>query len=424
MKSVPNWPRWVGIGLLLATPALAAGPVADDVDEDRPDTSQPGVVARYEGLPGPGSPAVVERVESLPRLTGRVGVSPSAALRAPGFRVRWSGNLNVAQGGPYTFTAARSNLSDLALTVGGKTLTLGIPATLTAGRVAFRIEGAHRGGDPAFELWWRGPGFADEPIAPRFFNHEPAHAAGPRFDRAALEERGAVLAETFACARCHEGAAVQGPVDPLAVLPGPSLDGLGSRVHGAWVMGRLLGSHRDDPGQRMPALFGTTPADLRAARTIAAYLARGATATAAPPIPAKDGETLVNSAGCLACHAAPKAADADADLVSRVPTLDGLAAKWTRVGLAGFLRDPLDTRPHGRMPDFGLSPPQADSVAAFLLAGGRADPRRRPVSPRSSRRNSRPSGTNSGAKPPPSTGSPGRHFWKPSPSARWRPGNA
>lgn len=374
MKLIPCRHETLWIGPVLALMALAPGP---DDEEDRPDATQPGLVARYEGpaVGGGAASALVERVEPLPRLTGRAGESPDPGLRASGFKVRWSGSLKVAPGGAYTFTTARSSLLDLALTIDGKPATPGAPVTLRGGWVSVRIEGTHRGGEPAFELWWRGPSFADEPIAPRFFGHDPAEAAGPGLAKTASVDRGAVLAGTFACFRCHEGPAGRDPGGEPAPLPGPSLDGLASRVHGPWVVDRLLDEHRGDSGDRMPALFGTSAADLRAARTIAAYLSQGSSpppASATPRAPAKEGEALVKVNGCLACHAAPRAADDDADLVSRVPTLDGLAAKWTHAGLAGFLRDPLDTRPHGRMPDFALTPAQAESLAAHLLAGDRA----------------------------------------------------
>ena len=51
---------------------------------------------------------------------------------------------------------------------------------------------------------------------------------------------------------------------------------------------------------------------------------------------------------------------------------DGLAAKWTRGGLVSFLQHPLETRPHGRMPDFNLSETDSTDLADYLLALPRA----------------------------------------------------
>ncbi len=120
----------------------------------------------------------------------------------------------------------------------------------------------------------------------------------------------------------------------------------------------------------MPALFDDTPADDLAARTIASYLATGeVNHDGQPEIDgnAARGAALYRAAGCAACHAPPKTPLDDPQNVSAAPALERLAEKWKPGGLASFLHKPLDTRPHGRMPDFGLTLPQAADVAAYLL---------------------------------------------------------
>ncbi len=360
---------------LLAWPTLVRG-VEEQEEDPKPDGTAPGVVARFEDA---GRGVSIEMIEPLPRLFGRAGDSPHPKIAADRFRARWSGLLVIPRDGAYTFTAARSSLANLRITIGGKPAPLGEVVALEAGSFPLRIEGRQAGGEPAFELWWRGDDFADEPIPARVFRHEPL-AATAEANRQRLDDRGAILADTFGCFRCHEAPGGWGRSltrDPAAVsslLPGPNLDGLGARVRKAWVLGLLTGSQRR-PGSRMPVLFGNGPEEALAARAIAVFLTNGDVPEANDRRgDAKAGEATYKAAGCAACHAPGREAEAaDSELTSEVPKLDHLSSKWKRGGLADFLREPLVTRPHGRMPDAGLSPNQAEDLAAFLLADNLAD---------------------------------------------------
>ena len=117
----------------------------------------------------------------------------------------------------------------------------------------------------------------------------------------------------------------------------------------------------------MPILFNDTPADQLALETIAAYLTRGQRTAAAKQPPtgsAENGRVMFAKSGCAACHEPPE--DVPTTPL-RIPSLDKLSDKWTARGLAAFLRNPLQTRPHGRMPDFAFSLTEANDVAAYLL---------------------------------------------------------
>ena len=125
----------------------------------------------------------------------------------------------------------------------------------------------------------------------------------------------------------------------------------------------------------MPVLFGTSPDELLAARIIATYLA-GAQLSAeatAPPHRGNRGEQLFKAAGCAACHSAPKGIEPDFQLTSTVPSLYGIASKWRASGLIAFLRQPLEMRPQGRMPDEHLSQDDATALADYLFSGLQPD---------------------------------------------------
>ncbi len=123
----------------------------------------------------------------------------------------------------------------------------------------------------------------------------------------------------------------------------------------------------------MPRLLADSPADRLTARIIAAYLT-GSDAAApdaadpAHPAPQADrGKTLYTGAGCAACHEVPNDDTTDPARVSATPALAKLGRKWKPAGLAHFLQNPLETRPHGRMPSFGFSATEAADLAAYLL---------------------------------------------------------
>ena len=350
----------------LAIAWLLIGSVARS--QDPAEFGPHGLIARYQGVGG----VVVERVEPVARLAGRAGDGPHYGLPTGPFKASWKGTIDLRVEGEYTFTATRSSLKDLTVTLNGKSAKLGAPIAAEPGLLAFQVEGTQGAGEPVLDLWWRGPGFTDEPVPPRVYHH-PADVNMP-----AIADKGAVLAETLGCFQCHAGP--QGWVESLKRsndnLNGPSLVGLGGRARRGWVAEWLLKPHDLSPGTPMPrVLDADKPADALAARTIAAYLTR-----AEPPKPlaagadAKAGEAIVKATGCNACHAPAEAGKADLDLVSRVPALkaESLRAKWLPSGLADFLQHPLESRPHGRMPDNALTAGQAADVAAYLLGDVKA----------------------------------------------------
>ena len=371
----------LNLGLCLAL-SSAMSRADDDVEEVSIPTY--GVVARYESLPDTGGDAVtVVRLETVPRLYGRTGQTPDHRLPGPGFAAHWSAQLLVRFPGPYTFTALRCSLEDLKITLDGQPVTLGEPVKLDRGPAAITVSGTHRQGAPALQLWWRSDLFANEPMDARFFalpGDATAGKAAEAVERQRLVDRGAVLSETMGCARCHRGpdawsGSLTEGLDALNVLPGPRLDHLGSRLRTAWLIDWMKNPHALRADSRMPALFDGTPADDLAARTIASYLTTGELDDDSRPGIGGDaarGQTLYRAAGCAACHAPQKTPPDNIEMMSAAPALERMAEKWKPGGLASFLQNPLQTRPHGRMPDFGLTAAEAADVAAYLLTGDMA----------------------------------------------------
>ncbi len=84
MNLAGRWPRTLWIGLTLALPAPAAGHEGDD---NRSDTTRPGVIARYEGRSDTRRARIVERVEAVPGWR----VEPAKRLTPP---CRQSGSMS------------------------------------------------------------------------------------------------------------------------------------------------------------------------------------------------------------------------------------------------------------------------------------------------------------------------------------------
>ena len=202
-------------------------------------------------------------------------------------------------------------------------------------------------------------------------------------DRGAVA-RGEELLVDLHCLACHaapEGSQLEAR---LTVLPAPRLEDLGRRVRRDWIA-----EHLSDPGPRMPDLLGGLEEDerQRTARELEHFLASlaGPFMTTPPPVdPAtlEQGRQLYHRVGCVACHA-PLEVPEDLDLplwsfagglvegAGFEPellrsSLEHLPRKTGHEALAGFLLDPLATRPAGEMPSLNLTPAEARALAIYL----------------------------------------------------------
>lgn len=190
---------------------------------------------------------------------------------------------------------------------------------------------------------------------------------------------GEYLLSEMNCAACHEA----GPVKArLASRPSPRLDTAHAvKVTPQWLRAFLLNPQAEKPGTLMPDMLGglDDAARAEAAEALTHFLvsARGpekAQPVGHSPAAVEHGRTLYHTLGCVQCHAPdelpPGKQDAKEDLAALIRTsvpLGNLARKYTVAELAAFLRDPLKSRPGGRMPSLKLNPAEARAIAMYLL---------------------------------------------------------
>jgi len=369
----PRWCRFVSplAWLVLTIPCFSA---EDDWDEDEEWVQLPfGLSATYQA---PDGKPLVTRMEPVPRLFGDAGGSAHPRVSADGFQVTWKGRLLVPYDGNYTFWLDRCSLGDLKFTLYGDPVRPGEPVELEFGNVPLEISGVQRGNRGEFQLAWQNERFDREIIHPRFFGHAPKTGVTPGVVEQALEDSGAALAESFGCFRCHQGpeawiGSLAADIEPAVLLPGPRLSATAQRVHRAWLTNYLTDPPANRPGTRMPGQFvDGSGMDKAALETIVAFLGSGQSADVAAAKAdgsVEKGKELFDAAGCAACHAPPEGSIVERGVPLRIPLLDRLAEKWTVSGLAAFLQTPLNSRPHGRMPDFALADGDARDLVAYLL---------------------------------------------------------
>ncbi len=184
------------------------------------------------------------------------------------------------------------------------------------------------------------------------------------------------------CVACHSaGSAVE---TRLASRHAPLLGQQGIQLSPQWVRDFLVNPQAEKPGTMMPdMLHGLKEAEkAEAADALTHYLISlqpTPTNQAARIDPAiiNTGKELYHKLGCVACHA-PLELPAEpafepftnADLTKlaavSVP-LGDLVKKYSIDALSAFLRDPLKTRPSGRMPSQRLTGAESKAIAMYLL---------------------------------------------------------
>lgn len=268
-----------------------------------------------------------------------------------------------------------------------------VPDPTRSLRGRFRsVPGWCGGAAAAALLAGAGPGFA-----PRASGH-PAHAEPVNYpfvvgferffsgddDPAYLAEGGLLLLNELNCVACHA------PPDALRErLPGrPAtvLDGAGSRLGPVDLELFIRNPRFVKQDTTMPSLFAgpdRNPAEIEALKHFL-----GSLRAPSEPLPeAGDiaaGRRLYHRIGCVACHA-PEVGYRPEDLpagieieLTGLPSVPmNLADRYEAAALGRFLRDPLATRPAGRMPGFPLSDRETADLVAYLKAG--PDPSLPPV---------------------------------------------
>jgi len=190
---------------------------------------------------------------------------------------------------------------------------------------------------------------------------------------------GEYLLSEMNCAACHD----PGPLKSrLASRLSPRLDAAhGISVTPQWLRAFLLNPQAEKPGTLMPDMLAglEDPARAEAAEALTHFLVSVRGAKTANPVGQSAaainlGRSLYHTVGCVQCHAPDdlppgkaEAKDELAELAKTAVPLGNLAKKYTVSELADFLRDPLKSRPGGRMPSLKLNPAEARAVAMYLL---------------------------------------------------------
>ncbi|MBK8092185.1 MAG: c-type cytochrome [Verrucomicrobiaceae bacterium] len=191
-----------------------------------------------------------------------------------------------------------------------------------------------------------------------------------------LVNGGLLLMAELNCTACH--AVPKAWQERLKPKPAPDLSAVGSRLDEdtLWLMIRSP-QHRKK-GTQMPGLFAGEEGDEEKAEALVEYLSslKPETQKKMPAGDAERGKGLYHKVGCVACHepaldVRPPKVPADAEIEKpgngSVPI--ALADAYEFNALAAFLKNPLHTRPAGRMPDMRLSEQEAADIAAYLHTG-------------------------------------------------------
>ncbi|HEX4150052.1 MAG TPA: PA14 domain-containing protein, partial [Pirellulales bacterium] len=398
--------------LALAAPALAAD------DEDELPDYRPGLVATYQAADGA---RVVRRDDDL-QFVWR-NQSPDARIPAGHFTARWEGRLFVMAPGEYQLQIFAQGKVRLA--VAGKQLlerTASQPQWLATAPLALDY-GYHplelafeKSGDEArVALYWSGPQFQLEPLTERNLVHEPRLAPDESF------AQGRLLARALRCEACHSGA------QPAERLTAPELTKLDGNLNPDWIVRWLSAAPATSAGssgaggteepidrisRRMPHL-GLSEADGQA---IAAFLLASSLPTEKPPLAerpvaaeskpasvakpadatkqkssaskssasqaasqkkkkppkpkprtepsAKEGEGLLDTVGCLACHQVDERGQAT---LFGGGDLSAVADKRPADFFGRWLADPAASNRAHRMPVFALADLERQDLVLYLV---------------------------------------------------------
>ena len=203
-----------------------------------------------------------------------------------------------------------------------------------------------------------------------------------------LDQRqvGALLIGELGCGSCHT------QLQPLVAQAksAPDLNEVGWRVSPEYLRRFIADPAATHPGTTMPQVMSGMASPQREviAESIAQFLISQASAgfskDSALASERKAGSKLFHSVGCVTCHP-PREAPM---MGMSVPTasagavgLDHLPEKYSLNSLSGFLHQPLNIRPSGRMPDMGLTSSEARSIASYLIGPGDIEAPIEPVKP-------------------------------------------
>ncbi len=337
--------------LVVAGSTCVAAPQEDPEESDFP----PGLLAVYR--------AAQTRIERLdPQISFDWGTdSPDVRLPAGPFEVNWSGLFLVKGEGKHRFHAYLQG--EVELLLNGETVLKGASekpqwingenVELEFGEQEIEVRYKKSASEAVVKLFWSSERFAIEPITTHLLFRETG-----RPDLALLE-RGRLEFKANRCDRCHLSATAE------TSLSAPSLEKVSTGLSINWIIHKLTepaGKH-----DRMPEF----QIDQQQARDIAAYLqSASAKQLKLPKLNSKkpkddraQGELLVRSLGCLACHVVNGLGQSD---LFGGGELSRIGSKRSAQWLLQWMRKPESLNAHHRMPTFSLSGKEQRQIAVYL----------------------------------------------------------
>lgn len=194
-----------------------------------------------------------------------------------------------------------------------------------------------------------------------------SHAIVPAYERFRAEslssvDAGNLLISELNCQSCH------GSILPktLPQRQAPILTEAAKRITPEHLRAFIGDPQAAKPGTAMPQVLHGAD-NKQAVEALTHFLkADGATSPSAVSSAAiKRGNKLFHSVGCAACHGNMNVPAAERP--SYVMPLGQPETKYTVASLTGFLKNPHDVRPSGRMPALNLSDKEANDIANYLL---------------------------------------------------------
>lgn len=198
----------------------------------------------------------------------------------------------------------------------------------------------------------------------------PTHPAVAAFDRYHSQgeqpaEGGKLLLRELNCIACHE-------TEGVAARKGPVLDSVGSRVRPVWLRQYLTNPQAAKPGTTMPDMLSGVADRGKAVEALVQFLAT----SGAPKFETIDAKAVAagrdhyHKVGCVACHGERDTLGNARPLPAGSVPLPDLKTKYTLASLTGFLNNPHEIRPGGRMPKL-LNGKEPREVACYLLQGSK-----------------------------------------------------
>jgi mono/diheme cytochrome c family protein len=379
--------KWLGFALQPLVLLAALGSPAAGQEEDEQSPYRPGLAATY----AVGGKTATRTDEVL--AFDWQDAACEERLPAGEFTATWRGRLWARGSGTYRLQCYVQG--EVAIRIAGKQVISGEateprwlvsePQELEFDDHPLEITFRKTQAKAQLALFWSGPDFQLEPVPARALVHEREQTPSAEF------ERGRQLAAALRCAACHADQAA-------AVAPAPALDRLSGNIERSWIVEWLSGhtEARENDGKgalrRMPDL-AMTRGD---AEAVAAWLLRepamnvepknveqketkgtkssekgkkadgkgGKKAREEKPQPSvEEGERLILTRGCLACHQLGKLGESG---LFGGGDLTDFGKKRPSDFLKRWLSDPGAINRHQRMPIFTFT---ADELASLSLWG-------------------------------------------------------